>query len=39
MRNKIFFLLVLSFCAGVSGGMITDGSSRSAPEVTDDAFL
>jgi hypothetical protein len=39
MRSKLFFLLALSFCTGVSGGMIAEGSSRSAPEITDDAFL
>ena len=39
MRSKVFFLLALSFCTGVSGGMIAEGSSGSAPEVTDDAFL
>lgn len=39
MRSKILFLLALSFCTGVSGGMIADGGGRSGPELTDDAFL
>jgi hypothetical protein len=39
MRSKIVFMLMLSFCAGISGGMIADGNDGLEPEKADDAFL